>query len=289
MKHFFIVNPIAGGGKGRKIGEAIAKAAEEMKLDFSIYYTSKKHEATEIAKRCCREKGIIYSVGGDGTLFEVLNGMIHGKCMLAVIPAGSGNDFYRNIENSDDLSFAVDVGKINDLYFINSCSVGIDAEVGHNAELMKEKHIPRSQIYNASILYTYVKYKFKEIEFILNGGKKNGEYTIVTIMNGKCYGGGWKIAPNADISDGLFDIYFVDRIKKSSIPGLLVKLMKGKHEDSPHVHHKLANKIKFKTEEEVIVVADGETLYGKEFSVSLLKQKITIYNDKEFVNKVLKY
>ena len=61
---------------------------------------------------------------------------------------------------------------------------------------------------------------------MLNGAKKSGEYTIVTIMNGKAYGGGWVMAPNADVSDGMFDIYFVDRIPKATIPGLLLKVKK---------------------------------------------------------------
>lgn len=287
MKHIFIINPVSGAGKGRRIGEKIEKLAPELGLDFIVHYTTRGHEATEIAKKYKKEKGIIYSVGGDGTLQEVLNGMIGSKNMLAVVPAGSGNDFYRSIENRSELSFPVDVGKVNDLYFLNCCSFGIDAEIGHNAGLMKEKHIPRSQIYNASIAYTFVKYKFKEVEFVLNNTKKCGEYTIVTIMNGKAYGGGWTMAPNANISDGLFDIYFVDRVSKASIPGLLMKVMKGTHELSPHVHKRMADKIKFKTTQNVIVQADGETLFDNEFDVRLLKHEITIYNDKELINKFI--
>lgn len=287
MKHIFIINPVSGAGKGKKIGERIEKVAPELGLDYVVHYTTRGHEATEIAKKYKKEKGIIYSVGGDGTLQEVLNGIIGSKNMLAVVPAGSGNDFYRSIENRNELSFPVDVGKVNDLYFLNCCSFGIDAEIGHNAGLMKEKHIPRSQIYNASIAYTFVKYKFKEVEFILNDTKKSGEYTIVTIMNGKAYGGGWTMAPNANISDGLFDIYFVDRISKASIPGLLMKVMKGTHEESPHVHKRMADRIKFRTVQNVIVQADGETLFDNEFDVRLLKHEITIYNDKELINKFI--
>lgn len=285
MKHIFIVNPISGAGRGKKIGEKIEKVAPELGLDFEIHYTTRGHEATEIAKKYKKEQNIIYSVGGDGTLFEVLNGIMGSKNMLAVVPAGSGNDYYRNIKDREELSFSVDVGKVNDLYFLNSCSFGIDAEIGHNANLMKEKRIPRSQIYNVSIVYTFAKYKFKEVEFVLNGATKTGEYTIVTIMNGKAYGGGWVMAPNADVSDGLFDIYFVDKVKKASIPGLLLKVMKGTHEESPHVHHRMSDRIKFKTTQKVIVVADGETLYDNEFDIHLLKHAITIYNDKDLIKK----
>ena len=287
MKHIFIINPVSGAGRGEKIGKKIEHVAPELGLDYEIHYTTRGHEATEIAKKYKKEEGIIYSVGGDGTLLEVLNGVVGSKNMLAVIPAGSGNDFYRSIEKREEMSFPVDVGKVNDLYFLNCCSIGIDAEIGHNAGLMKEKHIPRKQIYNASIVYTFVKYKFKEIEFELNNTKKIGEYTIVTIMNGKAYGGGWVMAPNADVSDGLFDIYFVDKVSKASIPGLLMKVMKGTHEESPHVHKRMANRIKIKTKEKVIVGADGETLYDNEFDICLKKHAITIYNDKDLINKFL--
>ena len=144
MKHIFIVNPVSGAGRGKKIGENIERVAPEMGLDYEIHYTTRGHEATEIAKRYKKEKNIIYSVGGDGTLLEVLNGIIGSKNMLAVVPAGSGNDYYRNIKDREELSFPVDVGKVNDLYFLNCCSFGIDAEIGHNAGLMKEKKIPRT-------------------------------------------------------------------------------------------------------------------------------------------------
>ena len=106
-------------------------------------------------------------------------------------------------------------------------------------------------------------------------------------MNGRAYGGGWVMAPNADVSDGLFDIYFVDRVKKASIPGLLLKVMKGTHEESPHVHKRMADRIKIKSKEKVIVGADGETLYDNEFDIRLKKHAITIYNDKDLISRFL--
>lgn len=121
----------------------------------------------------------------------------------------------------------------------------------------------------------------------MNGAIKKGDYTIVTIMKGKTYGDGWTMAPNANVSDGLFDIYFVDKVNKASIPGLLLKVAKGTHEESSHVHHRMSDRIKFKTTEKVIVGADGETLYDNEFNVRLLKHAITIYNDKELIKLFL--
>ena len=287
MKHIFIVNPTSGKGKALKAVEQIEKVCKERNIDYEINYTKSSGDATKIARKYLFSKNIIFSVGGDGTLNEVVNGIIGSKNILGVVPCGSGNDFYRTLEKVKEEYPVIDIGKINNKYFINTVSIGIDAEVARNVSLMKKIKLPSSQIYNASIVYTFAKYKFKEVEFVLNGATKTGEYTIVTIMNGKAYGGGWVMAPNADISDGLFDIYFVDKVKKASIPGLLLKVMKGTHEESPHVHHRMADRIKFKTTQKVIVGADGETLYDDEFDVRLLKHAVTIYNDKELIKKIV--
>jgi len=287
MKHIFIINPVSGAGRGNEIGKKIENIAKDNGYEFNIHYTTKKNDATDIAKKYKDEENIIYSVGGDGTLNEVLNGIVGSKNMLSIIPVGSGNDFYRSIVSRKESKFSVDVGVVNGLYFLNNCAVGIDAEIGHNALLMKKKHIPIKHIYNASILYTFFRYKFKEIEFVLNEKKLSGKYTIVTIMNGKAYGGGWEMAPNAILDDGLFDVYFVDKVSKLTIPKLLFKVKKGTHEDSKFVHHVLSDKIKFKTKENVIVVVDGETLYDNEFEIKLLKNGVVIYNDIDLVNKLI--
>lgn len=287
MKHIFIINPISGQGRAFRMVDNIHRVCKEEKLDYEVVFTRKEHDATEIVKKYKKGDNVIYSVGGDGTLNEVVNGIVGTKNKLAIIPGGSGNDFYTSIKDMVDTEFKIDIGKVNDRYFVNVVSVGIDAEIGDNALLMKKKKIPRSQIYNASIVYTFFKYKFKEIEFKLNNTKMKDSYTIVTIMNGKVYGGGYKIAPNAIVNDGLFDIYFVDKLPKVKIPKLILKLAKGTHEESPHVHKRMSDKISFKSEKPVICGVDGETLYGTKFDIKLLKNKITMYQDKKLIKKIL--
>jgi diacylglycerol kinase (ATP) len=172
MKHVFIINPISGKGKTLKVAENIEKVCQKENLDYEINYTNYPGEATKIAKKYRLSKNIIYSVGGDGTLNEVLNGIVGTKNMLAVIPSGSGNDFYKTLSKIDDELPNIDIGKINDKYFINIVSIGIDAEVANNVSLMKKKNIPTSQIYNASLVYTFFKYKFKNIEMSIDENDK---------------------------------------------------------------------------------------------------------------------
>lgn len=287
MKHIFIVNPVSGQGRSLKLVDNIHRVCQREKLDYEVVFTRKPKDASEIVRNYRKGDNVIYSVGGDGTLNEVINGIVGTKNKLAIIPGGSGNDFYATIKNRKETEFKIDIGKVNDRYFVNVVSVGIDAEIGDNASIMKKKHIPRSQIYNASIVYTFFKYKFKKIEFKLNGEKVNGYYTMVTIMNGKIYGGGYKLAPNAIVDDGMFDIYFVDKLSKYKLPKLILKLKNGTHEQSPYIHKRLSDKISFKSEKPIICGVDGETLYGTKFDIKLLKNKVTIYQDKKIINKIL--
>lgn len=287
MKHVFIVNPLAGRGRSLEIAKNIENVCKKENIDFMIHYTTESKDATRIAREYENDKCIIFSVGGDGTMNEVLNGLVGSNNLFGVIPAGSGNDFYKTLRNIDESYPTIDIGKINDMYFINVVCIGIDAEIANNVDIMKDIKIPRSQIYNASILYTFFKYKFKEIEFTLNEMKNKDKYTILTICNGNFYGGGYKIAPNASISDGLFDIYFVSKISKLKIPALILKIIRGTHESSPLVHKNISNSIHFSSKEDIVANIDGETLVDKHFNIQLIKDGLTLYNNKELINKFL--
>ena len=287
MKHVFIVNPISGRGKALKVSLGIKKICEEEKLDYLIHYTNGPKDATRIAKKVKGSKNIIYSVGGDGTLNEVLNGVIGTKNMLAVIPAGSGNDFYRTLSKMDDEMPLIDVGKVNGKYFLNVVSIGIDAEVAKNAEVMKKLKVPTSQIYNASIVYTFFKYKFKDIEFSVDNTRSKNKCTILTICNGKMYGGGYKIAPEALLSDGYFDVYIVDKISKPTLPFLLGKLKKGTHESLKEVHKSKATKIKFKCDYDLVCNVDGEIMIDRKFNIKILPKSLLIYNNKKLINRFM--
>ena len=193
MKRIFIVNPNSGGGKALKVVENIKKICEEDNLEYEIFFTDGPNDATKIAKKFRFSSNIIYSVGGDGTLNEVVNGIVGTKNMLGIIPCGSGNDFYKTLEKIDDELPLIDVGRVNDKYFINIVSIGIDAEVANNVSIMKKIKLPPSQIYNASIVYTFFKYRFKNIDVEIDTEKVNGKCTILTVCNGQIYGGGIRL------------------------------------------------------------------------------------------------
>ena len=287
MKYVFIVNPSSGSGRAKEVATKLEDVCKKENMDYVIRLTNKPKEATKIALEYKRDNCIIYAVGGDGTLNEVLNGIVGTKNKLGIIPCGSGNDFYKSISKLKEEELTIDVGKINDRYFINIASIGIDAEVANNVSIMKKRKIPCSQVYNASILYTFFTFKFKDLSFILNKTKKKAKYTLIAICNGTYYGSGFKIAPYADLSDGLFDIYFVDKISKLKIPKLLGKLKKGTHGESPDIHRRRANKITLISKEKIICNIDGEIIVDKKFKIELLSKKLIIFNDYSFIKKIM--
>lgn len=287
MKHVFIVNPLAGGGKSLKILKKIEKVCTEKNIDYTIRLTKAPKDATKIAREYENLQCIIYSVGGDGTMNEVLNGIVGSKNLFGILPAGSGNDFHRLLMAMDEISPTIDIGKINDRYFINIACIGIDADVANNVNIMKKTKIPPSQIYNISILYTFFKYKYKNLEFNLNNSKIKDKFTLLAICNGKYYGGGYKIAPNAELSDGLFDIYFAKKISKLRIPSLFLKLIKGSHEKSPIVHKGKSDSLIIKTDEDIVCNVDGEQLIARKFKVQIIQNAITLYNNKELTEEFL--
>ncbi len=287
MKHIFIVNPISGKGKTLKAVDRIKKVCEEENLDYEIYFTEYPKDATKIVRKYRFTKNIIYSVGGDGTLNEVLNGIVGTKNLLGVIPAGSGNDFYKTLSKIDEEYPVIDIGKVNDRYFINIISIGIDAEVANNVSLMKKRKVPTNQIYNASLIYTFFKYKYKDIELSIDEKEqKKGKCTILTICNGQVYGGGYKIAPSAKLTDGYFDVYYVEKVNKPQLPSLINMLKQGIHEKHNKVHKSQATKIKFKCDKELVCNIDGEIMTAKKFNVKIIPNAITIYNNKELIKKL---
>ena len=153
---------------------------------------------------------------------------------------------------------------------------------------MKKVKLPSSQIYNASIVYTFFKYKFKNIEFTIDNKTNKSKFTILTICNGKMYGGGYRIAPDANLSDGYFDVYFVEKLHKTIIPFLIGMLKKGTHEKHKSVHKNKATKINFKCDYDLVCSIDGEIEIGNKFDIKLIEKALMVYNNKELIKEFLK-
>ena len=284
-----IINPNASKGRGRKSAKLIQGIFKERGRQCTVAYTKGAGHASILAKKGVQyEYKVIIAAGGDGTVNEVLNGIVNTKNILGVLPVGSGNDFYKTLKLNPDGMIKCDVGKINDMYFLNTVCFGVDADVANNIDLMKMKGIPTSRLYVASIIHTLLKFKFKRLNFKVNDVNMSGEFTTLVICNGKFYGNGFKISPNAKVDDGFFDVYYVDKLPKVKLVNLLMKLKNGLHENSPYVHKMRVNNIVVKTGRNVVANVDGEKYLNNEFKIKIIKKFILVYNNKSLIKDLLK-
>ena len=287
MKYIFIVNPNAGKGKCRTLLPKIEEECKKKNREFEIREISEEKSGFDIALEYKEQENVIYVVGGDGTLSVTLPALIGTKNKLGIIPAGSGNDTYRTIKTMEDGEALIDLGKINDKYFINVACTGIDAEVGNNIDKFRNTFIPSSQLYNVSIVYTFVTFKCKNIRIKTSIKNIEDKYTILSICNGSYYGGGFKIAPKSRLTDGLLDIYYAEKMPKIKMLPLILQLKKGKHEGKRRIHKFRTNHVELELDEEITFNVDGEKYTDRKFIIDVLPKAITLYNDKEFIEDIL--
>lgn len=305
MKHVFIINPTAGKGKALGLVPIIRDYFKGKPDKYVIKITEYPGHATKIAREyansgTCR----IYSIGGDGTVNEIVNGMAGTKASLGVIPAGSGNDFIRSIhgeyQSSDIVADtirgqerSIDLARANGKYFINISSIGFDADVVYNAQKFKRlPYIPGSMAYLFSLIYTIFKNKISEVKVTIDDQEISLKILLATVANGRFYGGGMLPAPAAALDDGLLDICLVREVNRLKILTLFPKYMKGEHGEIEYVSFKRAKKIKIESKETIALNIDGEILTGQEIEFEILKGAInviypvgmeTVSTTKEFV------
>lgn len=291
MKYYFIINPQSGKLNKEIIEDNIRNACMKREIPYEIMYTRHVGDAKRMSEKISdTEECVIFSVGGDGNLNEVLNGIAgSANKILGNIPSGSGNDFDRTLKQYDTGIHSIDLGKINGRYFINVACVGLDADVANNVLITRQKKwIPVSQRYNASIVYSYFHYKFKKLKIQMGKSAIDSECTILAICNGQYYGGGYRIAPHALLNDGLFDIYLVKKMPKPKIIPVLFKLMRAKHESSPMVERYEDSKVIVDSDEEYKFNVDGEIITSNHFVLEIEKNAVKVFNDGKFIEEILK-
>ena len=258
-------------------------------MEFIIEINSEEVSTESIVAKYRDQKNILLAVGGDGMVNRVLNGIAGTDNILGIIPLGSGNDFYKSVEKDlKEYYNTCDLIKINDRHFINVACFGIDADVANKKGEVTSKLIPKSQRYNASLLKTFSQYKCRNLEIEINGETLSGEYTTVAVCNGVYYGNGYKISPNSNPTNGLLDVYVVDKVNKLRMVNLILKMKEGNHLNEKEVHHYQTNKMIIKSPTSFVANIDGEELFDRRFEIEVLKNGIMLYYDKSLIDSIIK-
>ncbi len=275
-RRLFIINPVAGGGKAKKLLPVIDKYMVKTGKIYDIVLTSRPKEATIISKQAI-EKGYttIVAVGGDGTINEVAIGILEsGKGTLGIIPSGTGNDLARTLNIPFDPIEAmdiiikgnkkqIDIGFVNNNPFLNIASIGLDSEVVKNTEKIKIRI--RSRIaYVIGVLSTLFNFKDKRVQLEIDDVSMDKNIFLIAVGNGKYYGGGLKILPMAIAEDGYFHVCVINKASKIKLLFLFPSIFKGKHiKFRKDVEIFKAKKIKIVTEDKTYLNIDGE-IYDNE-------------------------
>ena len=286
MKHLFIINPVAGKGHASSYIPAIHNHFRGKTEEYHIEITQNPGHAKDIAAWYA-EKGNykIYSAGGDGTLNEVLNGMAGSGCSLGVLPAGSGNDFIKSIYKSRDYGdilektingdvTPIDCGIINERYFINIMSVGLDAEVGYYSGIINKKlHLAGMLSYLLGIVVALIKGKIKfPVKLTFDDSETvETRIALAACTNGKYYGGGFIPVPTTEFNDGILDVCFVEAKSLPEILYLIPKYMKGKHTKMKGVNFRKIEKMSIESEDELKINVEGELFLAKKADIQIKK------------------
>lgn len=288
MKSIFIINSISGKKSGHKTAALIKKIATEEQLDFCIIFTKYPGHAKELAKNYSQNGDCeIYAVGGDGTIFEILNGM-NINTTLGIIPSGSGNDFFRYFEYKNSLESIIrqtirsnphyiDYGIANGQRFINTTSFGMDANINLEASrYIRNTMLNKSQAYIYSILRNIITLKPIKVRIKADNNSYDGDYYICAIMNGKYYGNGVKAAPKAEIDDGYFDVILFKEAPKLKTYLMLIKYLSGKHTKEDDFIFLKAKELLIESDDEMPCQSDGENYYTNQIEVKIVSSQLKI-------------
>ena len=278
-----IVNPVAGAGRTAREWPRIRELLRGQGLRFEHDQTEAPGHAIELAKEAIK-KGyeIIVSVGGDGTIHEVVNGMYHGggngNISLGIVCTGTGSDYARTFGISryweeacrrltEPIRLKVDLGAIEysdngrrtERVFANFAGMGFDAEIVRRTSL-SFKSFGSTISYLLGIFTTLVSYRNREIKLIIDGDEMVQKVCAVVVNNGKYGGGGMFIAPDADPSDGRLDLMIIGDIGKADLIRSLPLIYKGTHGKHPKVQLRKAREVEIRSDLPLNLQADGELL-----------------------------
>ncbi len=280
MKVLFVFNKSLKSSKARSKFGHIVSLLEKHQIDADIRKSEYHGHTIEIIKSAdFSEYDAVVGAGGDGTLFELINGYYQNqserRIPLALIPAGTGNSFIRDLGiDPDDIEIAikalknfktrkVDVGKVssngNTFYYANILGLGFATDV--TATGMNFKFLGKIA-YTIGVLWHTLTLKHWKLDILIDNKPFKYDCTMLTISNSRYTGGDYFMAPNALINDGLLDITIAKKISRIRLLKLFSLIFRGEHTKAPEVGCFQAKSIEINTPKPKKVSPDGE-LFGK--------------------------
>ena len=282
-ENLFIVNPVAAGGRTGSMWPKIEKLLRSLDISFDHRFTEAPNHATALAREAV-EQGYqtVVAVGGDGTVNEVVNGLMspgssQAGAVLGVVITGRGSDLARTIGVPFDYGEAcarltgqrtmtVDVGLVQfhregeaqRRYFVNVGGGGFDAEVAERAN-RAPNFMGGTVPYLSSLVTTLITYHNKPLELTLDDREPiRTVANSVIVANCQFFGGGMRVAPEADPNDGLFDVIVIGDIDKADFLMTVPKVYDGTHITHPQVDSYRAKHVEVLSQQPLLLQVEGE-------------------------------
>ncbi len=309
-----ICNPIAGRGRVQKQWPAVEQALRAAGVDFDLALSSAPLDATRLARDAHgRYRGVV-AVGGDGTVHEVVNGLLQASgdaatIPLAVVPLGSGDDFAKvippeapvggkphdwreaveKIRRGQTRQFDVavmrgwtDGAAMSQVgctrYFMNGMDVGFGAQANSNLSTLP-RFLKGQAAYFGAVLKTLIDYPVLRLTVQLDD-EPSFEFstTMTAVTNGRCFGGSFWVCPQARPDDGWLDVMLVQAVGRLTILRLIPKITRGMHGNEPVLRMARARRVLLQSSEPFALQADGEMPFGpiRRLQVDLLPGRLTI-------------
>jgi len=306
-----IYNPIAGRGRVKKHWPEVQQGLIDAGIEFDVAATSAPLEAVTLAEKAAKKYSTVIAVGGDGTVHEVVNGLLRASnegetIALGVIPLGNGDDFAKMIPPQTTIGGKVfdwhiaiekitqgqtklfDVGRmsgdqlrsdqgINPQYFMNGMDIGFGAQAALNFTKVPS-FLTGTAAYLAAIMKTLVDYHIPKVSIQIDDQAFEQSTTMTAITNGRCFGSGFWVCPDAQVDDGLLDVMVTQSVGRLKILRLIPKIMKGTHVNEPILRNYRARRVVIKSQQSLVVEADGEIPYPQTryLEVEILDKKLRV-------------
>ena len=266
-----VINPVAGQGKGATVGTYVAGYLNSRGIKYEIIIGRSGLDQADSLQRFLDRNpdcsGVI-AVGGDGLLHLVLQKITLAQVPLALIPAGTGNDFVRTLGWSpgdvdailqtvlSEKPQSVDLGLVDGEWFAAILSTGFDSIVNEKANTMSWPKGPMK--YNVAIAIELPRFAPRQYEIVLDDRTISTQAMLIAVANGRSYGGGMLVCPHADIADGYFDVMVLHPVSKLEFIKVFPRVFKGTHITHPAVEIVRSKSVKISSD--AVAYADGERI-----------------------------
>lgn len=291
-KYLVVYNPTSGKEVGQqKLFQIAKKLLIDEDISMTFISTKKKGDAIKASRLGCSEGyDMIIACGGDGTINEVVNGIMQSQCKtkLAILPTGTINDFasYMKIPTSiteftkmlkNKKTNMVDVGKVNDQFFINVVSGGAFTNIPHEVPSDTKTVFGKYAYYfQAALEIPNQIYKSYNLKVESSGKVFNIDALVFIVSNTPSIGGFKKLSPDAKYNDGLFDVVIFEKTNPLIMLEIFTGMASGDHVKHPMVHYFKTSEISIDSDDDLTIDIDGEYGFKTPVNISIINEGIEL-------------